>query len=248
LNCSRKRRRNIRRSRCGWHLAQSLRPGRCRLHALRPGGEIPGTEERYKYRPKQYRRDDSAVYLMPAQLKTPAAYTFKVPAERIQKPEILLGTKPIDYQEMLTWLQTHDIQDVYDKTRGARKFRKIPQVLARQHVPVTEQDLIRRPDIAAFDEWYAKHAARLGLNPDPYDPQHYYDYRAAFAAGAEPDDNGHWPSKFKLEGHPNLIVDGIDTRTGKPEKKAELTLEKSVGTAVKKAATIQKSCRVISPP
>ena len=24
----------------------------------------------------------------------------------------------------------------------------------------------------------------------------------------------HWPSEFKLEGHPNLIVDGVDTRTG----------------------------------
>lgn len=66
-----------------------------------------------------------------------------------------------------------------------------------------------------FRSWYAERAKRLKLNPDPDDPQHFYDYRAAYKAGAEPDETGHWPSEFKREGHPNLFVGGADTRTGK---------------------------------
>jgi len=68
---------------------------------------------------------------------------------------------------------------------------------------------------ADFRKWYAGHAAKLGLNPDPDAPQHHYDYRAAYRAGAKPDASGHWPSKYKREGHPRLIINGIDTRTGR---------------------------------
>jgi hypothetical protein len=38
-------------------------------------------------------------------------------------------------------------------------------------------------DENAFRPWYAERAARLGLNPNPDDPKHFYDYRSAFAAG-----------------------------------------------------------------
>lgn len=67
-----------------------------------------------------------------------------------------------------------------------------------------------------FQEWYAKWAQKLNLDPDPDNPLHYYDYRGAFKAGAAPTEESgwHWPSEFKREGHPNLIVDGRDTRTG----------------------------------
>jgi len=57
-------------------------------------------------------------------------------------------------------------------------------------------------------------ARKLNLNPNPDDPKHYYDYRAAYLAGASPDKQGHWPSKFKLPEHPNRFVNGIDTITG----------------------------------
>jgi hypothetical protein len=69
-----------------------------------------------------------------------------------------------------------------------------------------------------FREWYSKWAEYLDLDPDPDNPLHYYDYRAAYKAGAAPTEESgwHWPSEFKREGHPNLIVDGINTRTGKP--------------------------------
>ncbi len=72
------------------------------------------------------------------------------------------------------------------------------------------------PDEDEFKKWYAAHAAKLGLAPDPDDPQHFYDYRAAFAAGAAPDETGHWPSQFKTEGHPRMVIDGVNTKTGEP--------------------------------
>ena len=80
-----------------------------------------------------------------------------------------------------------------------------------------------------FQEWYAAWAARTGIDTDPDNPKHMYDYRAAYRAGAIPrispeDGLYHWPSTFKREGHPNKIVDGIDTRTGLPEGLDEKTL------------------------
>lgn len=69
-----------------------------------------------------------------------------------------------------------------------------------------------------FKMWYSGWAKKLGLNPDPDDPQHHYDYRAAFNVGAKPDKQGHWPSEFKSDDHPNryVIQNGqiIDTKTG----------------------------------
>ncbi len=67
-----------------------------------------------------------------------------------------------------------------------------------------------------FQKEYSETAQRLGLNPNPDDPRHFYDYRTLFretgSLGVGP--KKHFPSKFKLLGHPNLIVDGKDTRTG----------------------------------
>lgn len=69
-----------------------------------------------------------------------------------------------------------------------------------------------------FRDWYENIAKKMGINPNPDDPQHFYDYRAAFLAGAIPDETGHWPSEFKIEGHPNMVVDGVNTKTGKKVK------------------------------
>lgn len=71
-------------------------------------------------------------------------------------------------------------------------------------------------DEEEFKKWYAEHAVKQGLAPDPDDPRHFYDYRAAFAAGAAPDETGHWPSQFKTEGHPRMVIDGVNTKTGEP--------------------------------
>ena len=72
-----------------------------------------------------------------------------------------------------------------------------------------------------FQKWYREWADRTKINPNPDDPLHFYDYRAAYKAGAFPTwdetlKEYHWPSEFKLEGHPRIIVDGINTKTGKP--------------------------------
>lgn len=89
------------------------------------------------------------------------------------------------------------------------------------------QSLDTKPiDENKFQEWYKIQSTKLGLNPDPDDPRHFYDYRAAFKVGVEPDETGHFPSEFKKEGHPNQIIDGIDTITGEPTQ--ELLKSKSI--------------------
>ena len=69
-----------------------------------------------------------------------------------------------------------------------------------------------------FMSWYAERLRRIEqqtgfrLDPNPDAPEHFYDYRAAYMHGAEPDSSGHWPSRFKREGHPRLFLNGKDTR------------------------------------
>jgi hypothetical protein len=69
-------------------------------------------------------------------------------------------------------------------------------------------------DDAAFRRWYADMARRHGLNADPDADGQLYDYRAAFKAGAKPDESGHWPSDFKKPGHPAMVVGGFHVQTG----------------------------------
>ena len=69
-----------------------------------------------------------------------------------------------------------------------------------------------------FQDWYRGQAGQLGLNPDPDDPKHHYDYRGAYEAGATPDEGGHWPSEFKHPDHPNRFVGGVDTMAKEMEK------------------------------
>lgn len=68
-----------------------------------------------------------------------------------------------------------------------------------------------------FQKAYKEMAIKQGLSLDPDDPKHFYDYRALYkeTGKLEPDESGHFPSKYKKEGHPRMIVDGIDTKMGK---------------------------------
>jgi len=70
-----------------------------------------------------------------------------------------------------------------------------------------------------FQKAYKEMATKQGLSLDPDDPRHYYDYRALYKETGKltPDETGHLPSKYKIEGHPNMIVGGINTKTGEPE-------------------------------
>ena len=84
-------------------------------------------------------------------------------------------------------------------------------------------------DESGFSEWYSNLAEQVStstftLNPDPDAPKHYYDYRAAYEAGAELDERKHLPSKFKHDLHPDrYIIDKEDLSIydTKYEKKAK---------------------------
>jgi len=69
-----------------------------------------------------------------------------------------------------------------------------------------------------FQNWYQQvPVGKMKLNPNPDDPLHYYDWRGMYKSGIrQPDETGHWPSQFKLEGHPRMFINGTDTRTGLP--------------------------------
>jgi len=59
-----------------------------------------------------------------------------------------------------------------------------------------------------FQIWYGEQANKTGINPNPDDPNHKYDYRAAYMAEVEPslspeDGKYHWPSQFEA---------GVDTK------------------------------------
>ena len=89
-------------------------------------------------------------------------------------------------------------------------------------------DFISKPlepeDDAGFLDWYSDVAERSNLSSDPEDPRHYYDYKAAYEAGADLDEGKHLPSKFKHDLHPNRFVVGKDLEIydSKYDRKAEL--------------------------
>ncbi len=71
-------------------------------------------------------------------------------------------------------------------------------------------------DEIKFNKAYKTMAEQWGLNLNPDDPEHHYDYRALWkeTGSVEPDKTGHFDSKFKKDTHPNLIVDDVNTKTG----------------------------------
>lgn len=81
-------------------------------------------------------------------------------------------------------------------------------------------------DEQSFQKWYGQWANITGISPHADEPEHHYDYRAAYKAGAIPayessTQEWHWPSQFKAPDHPRRFVGGIDTTTGLPVKERE---------------------------
>jgi hypothetical protein len=79
-------------------------------------------------------------------------------------------------------------------------------------------------DEEEFKRWYAQWAGKTGLDPNPDAPEHFYDYRAAYRAGAKPsvdprDGFHHWPSQYKADNHPNRYVMIDDTLTDTKHEK-----------------------------
>ena len=75
-----------------------------------------------------------------------------------------------------------------------------------------------------FLHWYSNIAEKSNLSPNPDDSRHYYDYRAAYEAGANLDRMKHLPSEFKHDLHPNRFIVGKDLEIydSKYERKASL--------------------------
>ena len=75
-----------------------------------------------------------------------------------------------------------------------------------------------------FSHWYSNIAEKSNLSPNPNDPRHYYDYKAAYESGAKLDKRKHLPSEFKHDLHPNRFIIGKDLEIydSKYERKASL--------------------------
>ena len=58
-----------------------------------------------------------------------------------------------------------------------------------------------------FRAWWEKTSKALGLDPDPDNPLHFYDYRGAWLTGKWPEKKGeHWDSRHKTDNHPNRLI------------------------------------------
>ncbi len=93
--------------------------------------------------------------------------------------------------------------------RRLRAPRTLGQLLAPMR-PVASH-----PPEAAFQSWMTEQ----GIDPRELD---VYDFRSAMMAGAQPDESGHWPSDFKRDNHPSLVVGGFNTKTGQRVPSAPL--------------------------
>lgn len=85
-------------------------------------------------------------------------------------------------------------------------------------------------DDSEFMNWYSNVAEKNNLSSDPYSPRHYYDYKAAYEAGASLDKLNHLPSEFKHDLHPNRYIvkddlDIYDTKYGRPAKFEDLIMQ-----------------------
>lgn len=155
---------------------------------------------------------------MPATAITNKAIDFFADMDTVQPFTNNYGTSP------LSQLPVEDLA-AQNKARWAQEKQQEQywNQVATQPTPFSSFSSFQQtPSVneQKFQDWYAGYADKLGLNPNPDDPQHFYDYRKAYAAGATPDATGHWPSDFKTEGHPRMIVNGQLTKT--PTSKVDI--------------------------
>jgi len=134
---------------------------------------------------------------------------------RAQSPTLTTGARGILERArapLTTYADEEEVKRQAEERSKRIREQRLDRIRTGRLVPSGPQTL-RQP--TEFDAWYSGIARRYGLNPNPYDPRHSYDYKRAFEEGVRtPDASGHFPSKYKLPGHPNLVVGGVDTRTG----------------------------------
>ena len=80
---------------------------------------------------------------------------------------------------------------------------------------VPTRPVASHPKEADFQRWMQEQR----IDPRELD---VYDFRAAMMSGAQRDASGHWPSDFKRDNHPSLVVGGFNTKTGQRVPGAKL--------------------------
>lgn len=99
---------------------------------------------------------------------------------------------------------------------GGLVYESPPTKMTTQLTPAEEQ---------SFQDWYKRYAAIHGLDPNPDDPLHYYDYRGYWKNGLDWNDMytmQHLTDKYKRPGHEsfsdesiyNLTIDDLADFTG----------------------------------
>ena len=69
-----------------------------------------------------------------------------------------------------------------------------------------------------FQDWWGKVVRIHGYNPDPDNPEHFYDYRKAYDENHPiPKRFQHWDARYKHDLHPNRFVPGTDPSVDKPD-------------------------------
>ena len=85
-------------------------------------------------------------------------------------------------------------------------------------------------DESGFLDWYSRIAEESDINLNPDSPEHYYDYRAAYEAGADLDERRHLPSQFKHDLHPDRYIIGkdleiYDSKYGKSARLEDMVMQ-----------------------
>lgn len=92
---------------------------------------------------------------------------------------------------------------------GTFQEKEIPQTLFDTNLNREKLD---------FLNWYSRTAREAGISLDPYDKEHYYDYKSYYNDVVKPKglaqwhaewikDGMHWSDKYKLPGHPTFSVE-----------------------------------------
>ncbi len=171
-----------------------------------------------------------------ARQSTPEAARYRLALDRVLvKPPVPL---PVERRPLLPSTVPLDAGEwglEPPKLRARPPAQEFPgTALAPQYFqPLTEAEE------QGFQRDYANYAAQSGLDPNPDDPRHAYNYRAwwramqqdpeRFSPRVDPEDQKlHGPSLFKAADHPNRFVNvegrKIDTITGQPRQRGGVSL------------------------
>jgi hypothetical protein len=107
-------------------------------------------------------------------------------------------------------LKSEKLPNIEEQIMGIAQGSVLDNLFKRKRTELSSDDE------AKFQKFYSDWAQKAGLNPNPDDPHHRYDYRGAWKDQYVPEMNAsdnrfHWPSEYKDWDHPNRYVEGMDT-------------------------------------